>query len=215
MGTHPIFESDFDCLTEKKIPNLEYIYFGIHGRGILPRMILDMGNVPYTNTQPKDFAAMKPELPLGQLPVLKVDGKMFCQSLAIARYCSKLAKLPVLNNEEALASDMIMDTCTEVFEKAVPAAFATRNAIPEDQPEKRNQVFYDTAKNNLVGELAKLERGLNYLKTGDNVVPGKVSLADVAVTNLYILAKDPKFNAFEAKYPNVMENAKKYPYMPF
>ena len=65
--------------------------------------------------------------------MLKVDGKMFCQSLAIARYCSKLAKLPVLNNEEALASDMIMDTCTEVFEKAVPAAFAARNAIPEDR----------------------------------------------------------------------------------
>ena len=42
------------------MPNLEYIYFGIHGRGILPRMILDMGNVPYTDTQPKDFAAMKP-----------------------------------------------------------------------------------------------------------------------------------------------------------
>ena len=65
--------------------------------------------------------------------MLKVDGKVFCQSLAIARYCSKLAKLPVLNNEEALASDMIMDTCTEVFEKAVPAAFAARNAIPEDR----------------------------------------------------------------------------------
>ena len=100
--------------------------------------------------------------------MLKIDGKMFCQSLAIARYCSKLAKLPVLNNEEALASDMIMDTCTEVFEKAVPAAFAARNAIPEDrklikikilsgvkclsEPEKRNQVFYDTAKSNFVGK---------------------------------------------------------------
>jgi len=26
MGTHPIFESDFDCLTEKKIENRENVY---------------------------------------------------------------------------------------------------------------------------------------------------------------------------------------------
>ena len=50
--------------------------------------------------------------------------------------------------------------------------------------------------------------------------------------NIFVTKWDPKFNAleefkkgtpagfkiasaFEAKYPNVMENAKKYPYMPF
>ena len=31
--------------------------------------------------------------PLGQLPSLEVDGKIFCQSGAIARYCGKLAGL--------------------------------------------------------------------------------------------------------------------------
>ena len=31
--------------------------------------------------------------PLGQVPTLEVDGKIFCQSGAIARYCGKLAGL--------------------------------------------------------------------------------------------------------------------------
>ena len=31
--------------------------------------------------------------PLGQVPSLEVDGKIFCQSGAIARYCGKLAGL--------------------------------------------------------------------------------------------------------------------------
>jgi len=35
MGTHPIFESDFDCLTEKKVRNQEAIY---SGREIRPNM---------------------------------------------------------------------------------------------------------------------------------------------------------------------------------
>lgn len=58
----------------------------------------------------------------------------------------------------------------------------------------------------------------------------KISARDFV--NIFVTKSDPKFNAleefkkgtpagfkiasaFEAKYPNVMENAKKYPYMPF
>ena len=72
--------------------------------------------------------------------MLKVGDKMFSQSLAIARYCAKAAKMPELTAEEGLASDMIMDTCTEVFEKSVPAAFTARNAIPENGQRRLNNL---------------------------------------------------------------------------
>lgn len=40
-----------------------------------------------------DLAELKPTLPLGQLPVLQVDGTIYAQSMAIARYAAKLAGL--------------------------------------------------------------------------------------------------------------------------
>ena len=42
-------------------------------------------------------------------------------------------------------------------------------------------------------KLPTLEKGLKFLKTGGNVVPGKVSLADVAVVNIYILASGNRY----------------------
>ena len=63
-------------------------------------------------------------LPLGQLPVLKVDGVMYCQTQAINAYCGKLAKLPALTDIEELKNHMMNETCNEVFAAMIKPAFA-------------------------------------------------------------------------------------------
>ena len=63
-------------------------------------------------------------LPLGQLPVLKVDGVMYCQTQAINAYCGKLAKLPSLNDIEELRNHMLNETCNEVFAALIKPSFA-------------------------------------------------------------------------------------------
>ena len=68
---------------------------------------------------------------MGQLPVLKVDGKMVCQSNAIANYCAKLAGFTNLSDMEQLDNDMVCETVKDIFEASVPPAFMARNAIPE------------------------------------------------------------------------------------
>ena len=63
-------------------------------------------------------------LPLGQFPVLKIDGVMYCQTQAINAYCGKLAKLPALSDIEELKNHMINETTNEVFEAMVKPSFA-------------------------------------------------------------------------------------------
>ena len=53
-----------------------------------------------------DFLA----LPLGQLPILKIDGVMYCQTQAINAYCGKLAKLQALGDIEELKNHMMNET---------------------------------------------------------------------------------------------------------
>ena len=49
---------------------------------------------------------------------------MYCQTQAINAYCGKLAKLPALSDIEELKNHMMNETCNEVFEGMVNAAFA-------------------------------------------------------------------------------------------
>ena len=59
-------------------------------------------------------------MPLGQLPVLKVDGKSYCQTAAIAKFAGGRAHaagaLPALDEIEGLRCNMIAETVREVIE---------------------------------------------------------------------------------------------------
>lgn len=48
-------------------------------------------------------------MPLGQLPVLEIDGKRYSQSLAICRYLGEKYGLAGDNDEEAMEIDQIVD----------------------------------------------------------------------------------------------------------
>lgn len=50
------------------------------------------------------------EMPFGQVPVLEVDGKKVCQSVAISRYLAKQFGVAGKNDWEALEIDSTVDT---------------------------------------------------------------------------------------------------------
>jgi len=144
MGTHPIFESDFDCLTEM----LTLKYFSIKGRGEVARLILTAGNVPFkderydftmrpaknpeTNRRlgmyehpvatykASDWLKRKASYPFQALPVLEnvpgIDAPI-CQSRAITRYCAKLAGMGGSDENMQLKADMFADIAYEWFER--------------------------------------------------------------------------------------------------
>ena len=75
--------------------------------------------VPFENVKVA-FADREPlreagKAPLGQFPTLEVDGKVVCQTGAIARYCGKLGGFYPKDDDFAAAKiDELIDTATDI-----------------------------------------------------------------------------------------------------
>ena len=68
---------------------------------------------------------------MGQVPVLKVDGVMYCQTTAIVQYAATLAGLPKLTDIEELKSFMVCETIAEVVDQTTKPAFMAMMAVSE------------------------------------------------------------------------------------
>ena len=88
------------------------IYFDVPGKGEAIRMILSYGEIPFEDKriQMGDWPKLKPTTPLGQLPLLEVDGKAIPQSTAICRYLASIVKLDGKDAKENLALDVALET---------------------------------------------------------------------------------------------------------
>ena len=72
-------------------------------------------------------------MPLGQVPILKTDGLTINQSNAIINWAVRNGDLPKLSCEESSKSDMVVETCREVFDGVRMPAFRAMMAIAEDK----------------------------------------------------------------------------------
>jgi len=61
----------------------EVLYFNGAGRAETTRIMLHAAGINFKDTRfgPKDWGTVKPTTPRGQLPLLKIDGKQYTQSL--------------------------------------------------------------------------------------------------------------------------------------
>ncbi|ETN82801.1 glutathione S-transferase protein [Necator americanus] len=95
-------------------------YFPIRGRAECARQIFALAGREYEDVRltHEQFAAARPNLPFGQLPVLEVDGKQLSQSLAINRFLARQFGFAGKTAfEEALVdslADQFADYLTEV-----------------------------------------------------------------------------------------------------
>ncbi|KAF9566405.1 hypothetical protein EC968_003781 [Mortierella alpina] len=90
----PAQAAAFNAAASKKDSQFEVRYFGLHGLGNITRVILASSGAKFTNFNPDNWAAVKPEAPFGVMPLLKEttsDGKVIqiAESDAIERYLSK------------------------------------------------------------------------------------------------------------------------------
>lgn len=53
-------------------------------------------------------------MPFGQMPILVINGKQYHQSLAMARYCAKQAKLVGKDDLEDLEIESIVETINDL-----------------------------------------------------------------------------------------------------
>lgn len=62
----------------------------------------------------------------------------------------------------------------------------------------RSKAFYETVQKMAPMSLGKLEKILSHIKANDQVVAGKISLADFTILQAYIMMCDAKMNSLEA-----------------
>ncbi|KAK1948359.1 Glutathione S-transferase 1 [Phytophthora citrophthora] len=104
-------------------PSLKLTYFDFAGRAESVRLALYVGGVPFEDNRltREEFAALKSSLPLGQVPVLEVDGQVLTQTFAILRYAGRLGGLYPTNSFAALKVDEILHALCEMWEQMLPS----------------------------------------------------------------------------------------------
>lgn len=93
------------------MPQLKLSYFDFHGgRGEPTRLALHIGGIAFEDHRFgfADFPDIRKSAPLGQVPVLSVDGVQVSQSDAITRYAGKLAGLYPTDALQALFCDEVI-----------------------------------------------------------------------------------------------------------
>jgi len=118
-------------------------YFNIMGRAEPARILFAYKGVKYEDFRIEyvpgsgpgaDWAALKPKMPFGQVPVLEVDGKMLSQTQAINRYLGRTFGMTGANDWEAAQCDMLVDGMTDVQNNL-------RAWFMEKDEEKKKQVW--------------------------------------------------------------------------
>ncbi|KAF0701180.1 Aste57867_8331 [Aphanomyces stellatus] len=159
---------------------LELTYFDAGGRAEPIRLILAFGGLAFDDVRipSKDFPTKKPslDLPFGQVPTLKTDdGKVYAQSIAIARYAAKLANLYPDDALEALEADSAVDAMVEATMLFVNAAF-----MEQDEEKKKKQLADVNEKG-----LPRLLGGLEKRAVGPFFLGETPSFADLYIFDFY------------------------------
>ncbi|CAJ1952881.1 unnamed protein product [Cylindrotheca closterium] len=118
----------------------ELIYFDAPGRAEPIRMLLHFAGIEYEDTRfpGSEWPAIKPTTPLGFVPVMKIDGKQYCQSLSLTRYAAKLADWYPASEFQALKCDMVAETINEL------AALAPKSKDQDELKKLRQEFQKDT-----------------------------------------------------------------------
>lgn len=93
------------------MPSYKLNYFNGRGRGEIIRLIFAAADAKYEDNRVRfeDWEALKPTTPLGQIPVLEVDGKtQIPQSIAIARFVARELNLAGRNNLEQVRVNFML-----------------------------------------------------------------------------------------------------------
>ncbi|XP_078046054.1 glutathione S-transferase-like [Augochlora pura] len=116
------------------MPTYKLTYFNFTGLAEPIRFLLHQSGIQFEDNRidhTKDWPKLKSQMPMGQVPVLEIDGKVLYQSKAISRLIAKQNNLYGADDFEAYEIDATVDTiddlkqaCTTFYWEQDPAAKA-------------------------------------------------------------------------------------------
>ncbi|XP_038222387.1 glutathione S-transferase 2-like [Zerene cesonia] len=126
------------------MPKIVLRYFDVRGLGEAIRTLLayggeDFEDIRYTEV---DWPNVLSSTPFNQLPTLEIDGKVYAQSNAIARYLGHKYGLAGDSMEESLEIDQNVDYFTDLRSSAIQVHY---EEDPEVKKKLQNKCFKETA----------------------------------------------------------------------
>lgn len=187
-------------------PSHQLIYFDLPGRAEIVRVSFACGKVPFEDKRisKQEFAALKPTLPLGQVPVLKVDGVIYSQTMAMVRYASILSGIYPTDALQVLKAESVIGCYDELAGPIVEIMHLIKD---EGIKAAKTKDLVEKQCPKIIGYIQNMVSGKFFL--GD-----KISIADVAIFSMIddYLAAIKEFDV--SKYPkiqSIVENVKAEP----
>ncbi|KOC69922.1 Glutathione S-transferase [Habropoda laboriosa] len=153
------------------MPSYKLTYFNVTGLGEPIRFILHHSGIKFEDKRLTfdDWPQYKSQMPLGQVPILEIDGKQYHQSKAIGRLLAKKNKLYGSSDDEAYEIDATIDTIEDLR-----VAFSQYHWEKDEAQKEKLKAAVDTKRPEY---LQKLEEQVK--KNGGYLVGGKLSWADL------------------------------------
>ncbi|XP_072391077.1 glutathione S-transferase-like isoform X2 [Diabrotica undecimpunctata] len=173
------------------------IYFDVTGKGEPIRLLLSYGEIPFEDKRVEfgEWPKIKPTTPLGQLPVLEVDGKAIPQSTAICRYLASILKLDGKDAKENLALDVALETLFDLQKLATEIKYEKDAAKKDEKVEKLKQVL--PVYFGKLDEYAKKHNGY--------VAYDRISWADILFVCVYEVLVNAVGKEAVAAYPSLQQ----------
>ncbi|CAG9837859.1 unnamed protein product [Diabrotica balteata] len=159
------------------MPTYKVRYFDIAGRGEPIRMILSYGQIPFIDERisNEDWSKIKPTTPLGQVPVLEIDGKQIPHCIPICRYLASIVNLAGSDATENLAIDVAVETLVDLGNLAYEVKRETDAAKKQEKENKFKQAL-----SLFLGKLDEYAQ-----KHGGYIALPRLSWADIVFTCSY------------------------------
>jgi len=152
-------------------------YFDARGRAEIARLIFAEAGVEYEDKRlsREEFAALKPNLPFGQVPVLEWQGNTITQSYTIFRFLARQFGLYGKSDIEGAKADMIVDAVIDIA-----------NAVMGAKTDEEKQKLWSETMPRHLGNLEKILKA-----NGGEYFTGSFTYADIVMMNRwYSLSTD-------------------------
>jgi len=181
-------------------PTFKLYYFNIRALAEPIRYLFAYGGQAYEDVRVErgDWPKLKPTMPMGQMPVLEVDGHRVHQSVAIERYVAKRVGLAGANDWENLQIDSVVDTINDLRQKIAAVHFEADEAIKQ---KKKETLIAETVPFYLgkLEEIAKENKG--------HLAVSKLTWADFFFAAMMEIFKIWTRPEILSKYPNLQKVA--------
>ncbi|KZC09847.1 PREDICTED: glutathione S-transferase-like [Dufourea novaeangliae] len=156
------------------MPTYKLIYFNVTGLGEPIRLLLHQSGIKFEDKRMafEEWPDVKPKMPMGQVPVLEIDGKPHHQSKAICRLIARKNNLYGANEEESYQIDATIETIDDLRQ-------AISQYYWEEDPAFKARLK-ETALKKLPVYVDKFEEQVK--KNGGFFVGGKLTWADLMYT---------------------------------